>query len=80
MKYAAYREDVFSALHAARTGNIISRGAIEREVEQNRGKYPALGMKSGQALRMAISHVLSNEPGISVIANKKPVFCIGGES
>ncbi len=78
MKYAAYREDVFSALNAARTGNIISRGAIETEVEQNRGRYPHLGRKSGTALRMAISHVLSNEPGISVIANKKPVFLIGG--
>ncbi len=78
MKYAAYREDVFSALNAARNGNIISRGAIEREVEQNRGRYPRLGQKTGQALRMAISGVLIGEPGISVISSKRPVFLIGG--
>lgn len=78
MKYAAYRDDVFSAMNTARNGNIISRGAIEREVEDNRGKYPLLGKKTGQSLRMAISQVLCREPNISVISSKRPVFLIGG--
>lgn len=78
MKYAAYRDDVFSAMNTTRNGNIISRGAIEREVEQNPDNYPPLSKKTGQPLRMAISQVLCREPGISVIRSKRPVFLIGG--
>ena len=55
MKYHEYRDEVITAMNAARNGNIISRGAIEMEIENNASRYPRLSVCKRFVIRLAIS-------------------------
>ena len=77
VKFQQYRDEVIAAMNTARSGNIISRGAIEAEIEENPKRYPGLAGRGKHSLRQAISVVLVNTPGILVLTKKKPVFVVG---
>lgn len=79
MQYDVYEAEVVSAMNAARTGNIVSRLAIEIELTEYPDKYPRLAHKRGRNLRAVISRVLFRTQNITVISTKRPVFKISGE-
>jgi hypothetical protein len=77
MKYLSQREDILTALNLVRGDRIlIPRWKIEEEIGKNPGKYPSLNGMSQQTIRLAISQILINQPGVSMISRNKPVFMV----
>jgi hypothetical protein len=77
MRYEYCRSDVLTAVSRVKEKNtIIPRWKIEDEIANNPGRYPTLTGKSRFVIRLAISSVLVHQPGVSVMARKKPVFVV----
>jgi hypothetical protein len=68
----AHEIDIAIQILCAMNKKIITRRAVEEEIENNRSRYPMLGELQGVPLKMVISQLVSNRPDAHVYG-KRPV-------
>ncbi|NLV28076.1 MAG: hypothetical protein GXY48_13080 [Methanomicrobiales archaeon] len=71
---SVYTHEIDEAIRNIRAMNktIITRRAVEEEIENNRFRYPRLGELQGVPLKMVISQLVSNRSDAHVYG-KRPV-------
>jgi hypothetical protein len=71
---SVYAHEIDKAIQNLRAMNktIITRRAVEEEIENNRSRYPKTGELQGVPLKMVISQLVSNRPDAHVYG-KRPV-------
>ncbi len=71
---SVYAHEIDKAIQILRAMNktIITRRAVEEEIENNRSRYPKAGELQGVPLKMVISQLVSNRPDAHVYG-KRPV-------